>query len=696
MRIKLLIPAITVLILSYGCVKETYDVDKISKKAHISPTFFVPVFKGTATFSDMAKENDTVIFDDDKFVRIVFKKDDVVDLSLDDFYNLDDLVNFRKTYPLGELRIDPFEGSFDLSLGEIIQGLPAFVRDPISALDGTQQIFPGFPQVSVAAQPFTQFQNIQQAVLSNGHIDLTIVNNLPVPLSGFQIQLSNSNGPIGSAIVFGQAAPGQTITESIDIQPGTTLSNTMTASVTITGCPQGTAPVNIDLSNSGLSLIVKGRDLAISSGTVILPQQTLTDGGSDVVDFTMQQGMELQKMEILSGSIAWGMETSVQISAAANITLTDILRSGAPLSETLRISSSTHNEGTILLDNTTINLDGDPAQPYNRIPFNYNFTVSSNNSFVVISSTDVITLDFSLYNPSFNYVKGYFGQATENIENETIDLDIEEALSKITGDFFIADPSITLNYKNSFAIPLEILMDIEGTRGQQTINLGVSEIAIQYPSAPQARDIEGSYVLSKTNSNLPELVSLPPEIINFSGSASMNPDGDPNHLRNNYLFGDSRFVGSLEVEVPLELRFNNLHLRDTTDNFLSDEDFGFEPEDVQMLALDLKAKNGFPFGISFSIGLYDSLSQTIISKIDVTDFLQAAAVDANGKVTTPSESNKRITFTDDFLNKIDNADQIIFDFGINTTGTNNVKIYSDYKIDFSVVLGINPDIDLDL
>ncbi|HEX2975892.1 MAG TPA: hypothetical protein VHO68_08135, partial [Bacteroidales bacterium] len=248
----------------------------------------------------------------------------------------------------------------------------------------------------------------------------------------------------------------------------------------------------------------------------------------------------------------------------------------------------------------------------------------------------------------------------------------------------------------SFAIPIEILMDIEGTRGQETVNLGVDQINIVHPVSPQSRDISGTYVLDKTTSNLPELISLPPEIVNFSGSATMNPAGDPDHLRNNYIFGDSRFVGSLEIEVPLELRLNNLHLRDTTDNFLKDEDLGFETEDVGMLALDIKAKNGFPFGISFSIGLYNSTSHTVLSKIEVTDFLKAASVDANGKVTLPSESDKRISFTDAFLNNIDNADQIIFDFGISTTGTSNVKIYSDYKIDFSMVLGINPDIDFDL
>ncbi len=70
---------------------------------------------------------------------------------------------------------------------------------------------------------------------------------------------------------------------------------------------------------------------------------------------------------------------------------------------------------------------------------------------------------------------------------------------------------------------------------------------------------------------MPELVSMPPEMIRFSGSAKMNPLGNTGS-RDNYIFGDSRFLGSLEVEIPMEFRINNLQFTDTVDNFLQIED----------------------------------------------------------------------------------------------------------------------------
>ena len=68
-----------------GCIKETYNMNMLSKKAHLSPTLAISAVKGDIAFSDMVKPNDTVVFDQNKLVTLVFKKDSVVDLKLSDF-----------------------------------------------------------------------------------------------------------------------------------------------------------------------------------------------------------------------------------------------------------------------------------------------------------------------------------------------------------------------------------------------------------------------------------------------------------------------------------------------------------------------------------------------------------------------------------------------------------------------------------
>ena len=58
MRSVLFILMIMVL-LPAGCIKDTYNLKMLSKKAHLSPTFAISAVKGDISFSDMVKPNDT-------------------------------------------------------------------------------------------------------------------------------------------------------------------------------------------------------------------------------------------------------------------------------------------------------------------------------------------------------------------------------------------------------------------------------------------------------------------------------------------------------------------------------------------------------------------------------------------------------------------------------------------------------------
>jgi hypothetical protein len=138
----------------------------------------------------------------------------------------------------------------------------------------------------------------------------------------------------------------------------------------------------------------------------------------------------------------------------------------------------------------------------------------------------------------------------------------------------------------------------------------------------------------------------------------------------------------------------DLTFADTTSNFLSDLfDGGIEPEDLQLLELTVKAANGFPLDVSLKVSLYDSSTRTVRSTIDAPGILEAAPVNNEGRVTGKTETSTTIKFSRGFLNNINNADRLIFSFKINTRGNDDVRIFSDYKIDFSAVITVRPDID---
>lgn len=290
-----------------------------------------------------------------------------------------------------------------------------------------------------------------------------------------------------------------------------------------------------------------------------------------------------------------------------------------------------------------------------------------------------------------NYSKGSLGLVA-TIKPDSFNFEIDEILSHITGTFGIINPSIKINYYNSFTNPVELKLNATGKRKDKTVNLNLEPFTFLHPVTPADPEVTASFKIDKSNSNLPELLSMPPEKIYFSGTATMNTPG--------YLPGNNRLIGSVEVEVPLEFRFNNLQFTDTVDNFLKDDgnsnDGPLKPENFKLLRIDFSAKNGFPLGVSLKMSLYNSVTQTITNTVDAAGILKPALVDSNGKVTGVTETSTSIEFTEKFFSSINKADKIIFHFTFNTTenGSKDVKIYSDYRIAFNAAMVMKPDISL--
>lgn len=685
-----------------GCVKETYDMNRLSQRMKYSPTLAMAVIKGDVSFTDIVKASDTIIFDQDNFVRIVFKEDSIIELKLEDFFDLSDMVSFTHNYELGELSIDPFYNTINLTLDQISQQFSSVLRAQFVALDHTTSNFPSFPSVDMgSSNMFPSITTFEHATFASGVIEISIKNNLPAPLYGMTISLFNTAdlSPIGSEKTISSIQPGSLGITSIDLTDEN-VTKDISAEIVLTGSPGTGSPVYIDLAGSDVEIGIRGKDLKIKSGRVIIPLQTLsTVDDKDTIDFDPGSGIELVKFGITEGVFNYVIESASQVDATVELTLPDVVRSGIPLTESLIIDPNSTNNGTISVDNTIFDLGTDTEKPYNKVPMEYIFEVSSS-GMVDFDMTNFITMNFTLTDPDFDYVKGYFGQELEAIDTYDMNLELEDMLSKISGDILISSPSIKLNYSNSFAVPMEIELNASGTRGSESEDLNFDPFSVEFPDAPLIRDVESSVTIDKNNSSLPELVSLPPEQISFTGSAQTNPAGN-NGDRDNYVFGNSRFIGSLEVEVPMEFQINNLQFADTLENFLksdSEEDDSFSLADFESLKVDISVKNGFPLGVSLQMSLYDSLTQTIKSTIDATNIIEPALVDGNGKVTETKDTKTSLEFSQDFFDAIDNADQIIFIFTLNTTSTNgvfdDVKIYSDYRIDFTAALVVKPDFNL--
>jgi hypothetical protein len=317
--------------------------------------------------------------------------------------------------------------------------------------------------------------------------------------------------------------------------------------------------------------------------------------------------------------------------------------------------------------------------------------VFDQNKFVTIVFRNDSVVNLKL--PDFS--KGTLTQMTAHIEPDTLNFDIAKILSHITGDFQILNPLMKFNYSNSFKDSIKLNLNISGKRVDRTVDLNLAPFLLAIPDALGQQDTSDSYLIDKTNSSLSEIISLPPEKIYFSGTAVMNSYAK-NSQKGNYVLDSNHLLGSIEIEVPLELRINNLQFTDTLNNFLADafgKGSGLSWEDFEIFRIDFDVKNGFPMGISLEMSLLDSLSHQVISTIGATDLIEPAPIDSDGKAIGVTISSTSITFTSEFFSSIKMADKIIYQFTLNTTDndTKDVKIYSDYRLDFKAALVMKPD-----
>jgi hypothetical protein len=306
---------------------------------------------------------------------------------------------------------------------------------------------------------------------------------------------------------------------------------------------------------------------------------------------------------------------------------------------------------------------------------------------IVFRKDSVVDLKIS------DFSKGTLVQKIAIIDPTSYDLNIHNILSHISGDFQFLNPSIKFNYSNSFPDPIKINLNVSGQGKDKTIPLNLAPFTLVSPNIPAQQEITASYIIDKTNSNLQNLISLPPEMLNFSGTAILTSSAKSNQT-GDYILGPNHLLGSLEVDLPMELTINNLQFTDTADNFMKDN--SMKTEDFQFLRVDIKAINGFPLGVSLKMSLYDSKTKSIKSTVNATDILEPAPVDNNGKSLGVTETSTTIEFTREFFSFSKNADKLIFSFTLNTAGngSQDVKIYSDYRINFSAALVVKPDINL--
>ncbi|HBL74900.1 MAG: hypothetical protein A2W90_06985 [Bacteroidetes bacterium GWF2_42_66] len=674
---------VTLLFIANSCNLDNFDFGKLSDDVNISPEFVMPLASADITIWDIIEsvndENDTLLkVGDNDVIKIVYTEEGIYDYQVRDLLDLPQQKSFSSgNKVIGNISLDNVLVNKEVSLRDITDAVNGNI-DNIIPLDGTVNVFPatsyvGPPPAVYAVPDITDFTSVKFA---KGNVEITLQNNLPVPITMEGGLINRQTGLGFAAFSFINLGPGNTETITVSMV-GKTITNQIDFRMTKFETASTGFPALINL-NDKFKLSMNFKDVEISEGNVKTDLQVIS-GFSGSFDFTFEDGVKVFEAILKGGFLDITSSNNSQLTGTINLTFPQMKKNGNPVQVAIPFSGSPNTVG---LSNAVINLASDINTPYNKVPYTYSITVNASSGYINYNSTNFLTLNVNLSNLDYKSIKGDFGNKNITIDNGSFNLDTE-FFDKISGNFKLANPELQLILTNAIGVPAEVDADfIAQNKSGQTVSLNPVPFRLATPASLTSPAVNQTITFDKTNSNIVNFIALPPsESISYSGNIRFNPDGAVSSANPNFIDLDSSLKIDLGVELPFELQVKDLTFEDTVKIGSGDMDM------IKSAELIVNAINEIPLDIDVQLFFIDTISGQQYSSSAKSKLLTAAQISTAG-VITPVTSSNSIALDENELAGLKKANGIVFKGMISSpeNGTKTAVIYSNSKLNMNVVI----------
>ncbi len=661
-----------------GCIKDKYKIDRFVSPDW-QPGFGLPVATFNASLKNLLTEDSTLIFNGDSSISISFAQDSIAEQSVADIIEIPAQSPTSQTLKLGEIEIDNFSTGVTISLGAMVGNLSTASQTAINPLNGQTAPFPAFPEQAGGTYPMSSINDFSQVTFSSGSLDFTLNNTFPFPLDSFVLELRNSGGASLGFARFGNVARNTSQIRSIPLG-GKVMSNSLQATIVKVSSAGNAVPTGINFTTQAVSLTASSNGLTIINGVVRIPTQDFSADTSNV-DFATSDNEQIYDIVLKDGEVNFNFQSSIAEPIRIIISLPGIRKNNVAILDTVNVASNATTVHVIDLTNATIDLTTNTQQPYNQIPVIVKASLVSSGTLKSIDSSNALNVSYGFQDIDFSRIRGYFGQKNIEIDPGTIDLDLE-FLKELGGDFLFASPDVRLNIQNSIGAPIRLGLDMTGVNiVKGNVSLNATPSILPFPSVP-GQVANGLVTFNKNNSQIAQLLSLPPDTVKYGGSVLLNPAGN---VGANFLTDNSKIRIDLELDLPLELSVGNMKFGDTS----SFDGAGLFGDDGTVASVDLifQTKNRFPFDITMEFTWLDSLGTQVYAT--TVPFVTAAPVGPNGRVNNFTVSTSRLSLSQSVAQNLKNATQLVQNFRLNTTnGTTVAKLYTDYNLETKIMAEI--------
>ena len=424
------------------------------------------------------------------------------------------------------------------------------------------------------------------------------------------------------------------------------------------------------------------------------------NANTQIIDFPINSGQQITSIDFTKGDLEITLATTLKQDINVKLSFPDFQVNGVALEDSIKLiySNTTPMSKKITFPLANVKADfTNEGTSYNKIRINASGTVSGTGE--KVAGSEYLKLTCAMSKCEFGLVKGYFGQISVANPPDSILLDQFESFKISKGVVIgLTNPSIKMNFSNTFGFPVELGFDTLGYQNKagDPIVLMIHSPAtttIFYPNISKKGIPEKTTIAINTSNttNLDQLISSVSKYLIVKPFATTNKDGKPKEL--NYILGNSQLTVDTEIDVPLEGYATGFERLDTID-----VDGTFDVDNsIQSVIIRLILNNGFPLEIDGSLFFIDAFGNKLTNngvEIDLLKLnptiLASGKVDDNGSVTAITTTTNDIVISSEILPLLKTAKKLIFKTSLGTTNgaaNKSVKLRDDYTIGFK--LGVN-------
>ena len=327
------------------------------------------------------------------------------------------------------------------------------IETAIAAAGGTAEVVVDTVAL-VPQQKSVSFDSFISAVLSSGYIDVTIINNLFIPLGApIYVYIKNSIGtPIFQLTWDTEIAAGDSATATQDVS-GMTLPGSMLVEVfgTSNGSQgQQVAVTTADLSST-FTVGLAAREFQVTQASAVVPAQSITDTSSIVLD---PSETVVEEAVMSKGNLEITVTNNLPLTGTVRLTIPS-LYFGSPDStfkQNFDLVTGTFTVPTVDMAGWTMAMDF--ADQY----LNYHYlitTADTDPNSVTISQTDNVELDLGITDIYFSAVTGQIESQTI-IEGGDINIESESQIQSAT----ISDGQMELVISNNIGGAADVQLTV--------------------------------------------------------------------------------------------------------------------------------------------------------------------------------------------------------------------------------------------